>query len=167
MLWEAALSLHQEPTPPSAPQHHSIPVQMTGTRPGEDFNARGRDVVRKTLQKHGWKYLGQRGDNDEKWQRPGTDDGHSAYLHITPPVFYPFSTNSHPFASDKRHKFVTQTQLIDRFKHGVDKRLREEAIKNLLATGRLVREKMKVGKSRQTSTIYRIPSTKKLRVTGE
>jgi hypothetical protein len=63
----------------------------------------------------------------------------------------------------KQHKFVTQSQLINRFKFGVEKRLRDEAIRNLLATGRLVREKMKVGHSRQTSTIYRITRTKKLK----
>ena len=63
----------------------------------------------------------------------------------------------------KKHKFITQTQLIDRFKFGVEKRLRDEAIRNLLATGRLIREKMKVGDSRQSSTIYRISRTKKLK----
>jgi len=62
----------------------------------------------------------------------------------------------------KKHKFVTQTQLVDRFKRGVDKRMREEAIKNLVATGRLIRDKTKITKSRQVSTIYRIPQTKKL-----
>jgi hypothetical protein len=61
----------------------------------------------------------------------------------------------------KKHKTVTQTQLINRFKHGVPKRLREEAIKNLLETGRLIREKMTVGKSQKPSTVFRIPYKKR------
>jgi hypothetical protein len=60
----------------------------------------------------------------------------------------------------KKHKSVTQTQLVNRFAHGVQKRLRDEAIKNLLETGRLIREKMTVGKSRKPSTIFRVPSKK-------
>jgi hypothetical protein len=67
----------------------------------------------------------------------------------------------------KKHKSVTQTQLIDRFKHGVPKRLREDAIKNLLETGRLIREKMTVGKSRKPSTIFRVPAKKRGAITGE
>ena len=61
----------------------------------------------------------------------------------------------------KKQKTVTQTQLIHRFKHGVPKRLREEAIKNLLETGRLIRERMTVGKSRKQSTTFRVPYKKR------
>jgi len=119
-LFELAWGLneYQEPPmpPPQAPRR-SAPAQTTGTRPGDDFNTRGGDLLRTILQKHGWKYVGQRGDNDEKWQRPGTNDGHSAYLHITPPVFYPFSTNSHPFESDKTYSYFAVYAYLE---HGGD-----------------------------------------------
>jgi len=81
------------------------------------FLTAGRDIVRKILQKHGWKHAGQRGDNDEKWQRPGTNNGHSAYLHITPPVFYPFSTNSHPFESENPYNYFAVYTILE---HGGD-----------------------------------------------
>ena len=57
----------------------------------------------------------------------------------------------------KRKREVTQTELMDRFKKGVDSALRKKAIHNLLITGQLVRESKIVGKSRKTSTMYRIP----------
>jgi hypothetical protein len=95
---------YQEPSP-SPSLKRSAPLPMDGKRPGDALNENGIGFIREILQKHGWKHVGQRGDNDEKWQRPGTNDGHSAYLHITPPVFYPFSTNSHPFESDKTYSY--------------------------------------------------------------
>ena len=104
------------PSPPLSPKR-SAPLPMTGTRPGDALNENGIGFIREILQKHGWKYVGQRGDNDEKWQRPGTNDGHSAYLHITPPVFYPFSTNSHPFESDKTYSYFAVYATLE---HGGD-----------------------------------------------
>ena len=116
LLWNIAATFNYESTSP-LPKNHPVPAQTIGTRPGDDFNIRGSDIVRKILQKHGWKYVGQRGNNDEKWQRPGTNDGHSAYLHITPPVFYPFSTNSHPFESDKTYSYFAVYATLE---HGGD-----------------------------------------------
>ena len=79
-------------------------VIETSQSGGRHTIIRTEDSIGKS-QKHGWKYLGQREDNDEKWQRPGTNDGHSAYLHIEPPTFYPFSTNAHPFESGNTYSY--------------------------------------------------------------
>ena len=57
----------------------------------------------------------------------------------------------------KRKKEATQTEIMDRFKKGVDSIVRKKAIHNLLITGQLVREKKTVGKSKKISTVYRIP----------
>ena len=109
---------YQEPTPSPLPlPKRSAPLPMDGKRPGDALNENGIGFIREILQKHGWKYVGQRGDNDEKWQRPGTNDGHSAYLHLTPPVFYPFSTNSHPFESDKTYSYFAVYATLE---HGGD-----------------------------------------------
>ena len=109
---------YQEPSPsPSPSPKRSASLPMDGKRPGDALNENGIGFIREILQKHGWKYVGQRGSNDEKWQRPGTHDGHSAYLHLTPPVFYPFSTNSHPFESDKTYSYFAVYATLE---HGGD-----------------------------------------------
>jgi hypothetical protein len=57
----------------------------------------------------------------------------------------------------KRKKEATQTEIMDRFKKGIDSIVRKKAIHNLLITGQLVREKKTVRKSKKISTVYRIP----------
>ena len=57
----------------------------------------------------------------------------------------------------RKKRTATQTEIMDRFKKGIDATLRKKAIHNLLITGQLVREKKIVGGSRQKSTVYRVP----------
>jgi hypothetical protein len=61
------------------------------------------------------------------------------------------------YIKKKKSQTATQTEITDRFKKGVDPTLRKKAIHNLLVTGQLVREKKTVERSRQKSTVYRIP----------
>jgi hypothetical protein len=65
------------------------------------------------------------------------------------------------YVRKKRNQTATQTEITDRFKKGVDPALRKKAIHNLLITGQLVREKKIVSKSRQLSTVYRMPYNNK------
>jgi hypothetical protein len=60
-------------------------------RPGDEFNERGD--VRALLVRHGWKCVS--GGENERWRRPGKDQGWSATLRAG--VFYVFSSNAAPF----------------------------------------------------------------------
>jgi len=57
----------------------------------------------------------------------------------------------------KRKKEATQSEIINRFKKGVDPALRKKALHNLLITGQLVRESKKEKGARKASTVYRVP----------
>ena len=59
--------------------------------PGDEFNERGD--VRALLVRHGWQCVG--GGENERWRRPGKDQGWSATLRDR--VFYVFSSNAAPF----------------------------------------------------------------------
>jgi hypothetical protein len=97
VLLDAAYSLNEyvpAPVPlPAAPNTTS-----SSLRPGDDYNARGD--VETLLRSHGWHYVGA-DDINQKWRRPDKSIGHSATLHRTDRVFYPFSTNCAPFEARK------------------------------------------------------------------
>ena len=57
----------------------------------------------------------------------------------------------------KKKGEATQTEIVNRFKKGIDPALRKKAMHNLLITGQLVRECKKEKGSRKVSTVYRIP----------
>lgn len=77
--------IHEEPEcePVSAPRLND------GTRPGDDYNARG-DVV-SLLRAHGWVPVRDDGDSS-KWRRPGKSTGISASLRGG--AFYVFTTST-------------------------------------------------------------------------
>jgi P4 family phage/plasmid primase-like protien len=82
-----------------------------GLRPGEDYNARGD--LRALLERHGWKFLYQRGVT-EHWQRPGKDGkGPSAtYNYADSGLFYVFSSNAYPFEMERSYNpFAVYTFL--------------------------------------------------------
>jgi RecA-family ATPase len=98
VLLDAAYALN-EYVPAPAP----LPVPSSGSdssslRPGDDYNVRGD--VEGLLRSHGWNYVGA-DDTNQKWRRPGKSIGHSATLHRTDRVFFPFSTNCVPFEARK------------------------------------------------------------------
>ena len=70
-----------------------------GNRPGDDFNARGE--ILPILEKHGWTFVKQIGDRIHL-ARPGKTGGTSATL-TDERVFYPFSSNSHPFEPNEAY----------------------------------------------------------------
>ena len=87
ILIEAAWALN-EAIP--AVETSAGPTEMSG-RPGDEFNERGD--VRGLLVRHGWKCVS--GGENERWRRPGKDQGWSATLRDR--VFYVFSSNAAPF----------------------------------------------------------------------
>ncbi|UTF50901.1 AAA family ATPase [Desulfomicrobium sp. ZS1] len=78
---------------PKAPKLKSEARTADGNRPGDDFNARGE--ILPILEKHGWTFVKQIGDRIHL-ARPGKTGGTSATL-TDERIFYPFSSNSHPF----------------------------------------------------------------------
>jgi len=64
-------------------------------RPGDVYNRDGD--VREVLLKHGWAL--DKGGENEYWRRPGKESGNSATLKDN--VFYVFSSNAHPFETEK------------------------------------------------------------------
>jgi len=74
-------------------------IPVSGLLPGEDFNRRGD--VKALLEKHGWKYLYHKNDNDY-FRRPGkTSGGCSASLKDR--TFFVFSSNATPFEAWKSY----------------------------------------------------------------
>ena len=74
-------------------------IPVSGLLPGEDFNRRGD--VKALLEKHGWKYLYHKNDNDY-YRRPGkTSGGCSASLKDR--TFFVFSSNAAPFEAWKSY----------------------------------------------------------------
>ena len=69
-------------------------------RPGDDFNNRGLDMVVRLLQKAGWTEVAK-----GLWRRPGKTSGHSATLNYIPGVFFPFSSNAHPFVPGQPYDY--------------------------------------------------------------
>ena len=72
------------------PRTHTPATSSFDERPGDAFNADEAGFYA-LLERHGWKYLGKSGDN-ENWQRPGkTGNGLSATWNGT--TFFVFSSN--------------------------------------------------------------------------
>ncbi|MDD5699466.1 MAG: bifunctional DNA primase/polymerase [Victivallaceae bacterium] len=87
------------------------PVQKTsssGLLPGGDYNQRGD--VKNLLEKHGWKYLYSKNDNDY-YRRPGKDHG-SCSASLKDRTFFVFSSNAAPFEPWKSYfPFAVYTLL--------------------------------------------------------
>jgi len=101
---------------PKEPSREPRPTSAaTGTRPGDDFNARadwGDDV----LTPHGWRYLFTRADVDY-WRRPGKDRGISATTNYAGSGLLYVFTSSTEFSSEKSYtKFGAYAVL----EHGGD-----------------------------------------------
>jgi len=80
-----------------------------GDRPGDDFNARGE--ILPILEKHGWTVSKEVGDRLHL-ARPGKTGGTSATL-TDERIFYPFSSNSHPFETDKAYSPFSVYALLE------------------------------------------------------
>ena len=107
--------------------------EQAGQRPGDDFNERGRELIRALLEKHGWSFVKQDGVN-EHWRRPGKAAGQSASLHSEMPVFYVFSSNAVPFEANQGYSFFEVYTMLE---HGGDhtaaaKQLAEEGYGDVL-----------------------------------
>jgi len=97
MLLGAARQLNEHWVKAEPESAQRIPV--SGLLPGEDFNRRGD--VKALLEKHGWKYLYHKNDNDY-YRRPGkTSGGCSASLKDR--TFFVFSSNATPFEAWKSY----------------------------------------------------------------
>ncbi|MBN1909792.1 MAG: DUF3987 domain-containing protein [Pirellulales bacterium] len=107
ILVEAARSLN-EATPAVAMTVG--PNEMSG-RPGDEFNERGD--IRVVLVRHGWQCVG--GGDNERWRRPGKDQGWSATLRDR--VFYVFSSNAAPFEQNRAYSPFAVYALLE---HGGD-----------------------------------------------
>lgn len=93
---------------------------ISGTRPGDDFNASGD--IRPVLERHGWR-LFLAGEN-EQWCRPGKESGCSATLKQG--VLYVFSTNAAPFEAGKGYPAFAVYALLE---HAGDYRAAAKALR--------------------------------------
>lgn len=95
------------------PKRDPVPTgrHAAGSRPGDDFNARGDP--RPTLEADGWSLVRQ-GDN-EHWCRPGKASGTSATLKNG--VFYVFTSNAPPFEPGEAYSPFAVYALL---RHGGD-----------------------------------------------
>jgi hypothetical protein len=106
ILLSAALSLNEYvPEPVQSNQTTSTP--SGNLRPGDDYNANGD--LREVLLQHGWQCY--QGGENEHWCRPGKAGGTSATLKNR--VFYVFSTNAHPFESEKAYSPFSVYTLLE------------------------------------------------------
>jgi len=114
----AALPVAPTPGQGMAVASSTCPLSQT-TRPGDDFNERGRDEFRRILERHGWNCVREDNSN-EYWVRPGKDPKtghHSATLHRYEPLFYVFSSNAAPFEGNKAYTYFDAYALLE---HGGD-----------------------------------------------
>ncbi len=91
LLLEAAWSLNEVIPEPEPIPTYTGSSSPSGSRPGDEFNARGD--MRAILQAHGWVRV-KEGER-EYWRRPGKQIGWSATLKDG--SFYVWSTNAEPF----------------------------------------------------------------------
>lgn len=80
-------------------------------RPGDVYNSKHEsiDEMRGALQRAGWYEVG-----DQKWRRPGKDNGISATLgKAAENIFYNFSPNSYPFEQGKGYTAFQVVGLLD------------------------------------------------------
>ncbi len=126
VLLDAARTLSEVPEP-SAPSHPAPAASSTfDERPGDAFNSDAAAFY-SLLERHGWRYLGKKGEN-ESWQRPGkSGNGLSATFNGL--NFHVFSSNADPFPPGFNGSPFTVYALLE---HGGDA---TEAAKDLLAQG--------------------------------
>jgi hypothetical protein len=96
LLWDIATKFNQVPAK-EVGDRTPLASAAASIRPGDELNEKGKNFIRRILQKHGWTCIGEANDNDEIWRRPGKNSGSSARLHHTPPTFHVFSTDAPPF----------------------------------------------------------------------
>ena len=127
VLLEAARTL-SEASGPVQPAHHPAPTSSStfDERPGDAYNGDAAAFCG-LLERHGWRYLGKKGEN-ESWQRPGkSGNGLSAtYNGVN---FHVFSSNADPFPPGFNGSPFTVYALLE---HGGDA---TAAAKDLLAQG--------------------------------
>lgn len=129
VLLDAARALSEiSVTAPSASPPHpdAEPSSTFDERPGDAFNRDGAAFCG-LLEKHGWKFLGKNGDN-EQWRRPGKDSG-SLSATFNGVNFHVFSSNADPFPPGFNGSPFTVYALLE---HGGDA---TAAAKDLLAQG--------------------------------
>jgi hypothetical protein len=107
ILLDAALSLNEYIPEPLQPTETQSLSPAGSLRPGDDYNTNGD--LRAVLLQHGWRCY-QAGEN-EHWCRPGKTSGTSATLKNR--VFYVFSTNAHPFESEKAYSPFSVYTLLE------------------------------------------------------
>ncbi|WP_417381922.1 bifunctional DNA primase/polymerase [Gimesia sp.] len=82
------------------------------TRPGDDFNFRGKWA--EILEPHGWMYAGTGTDHTDRWTRPGKDQGFcsASTNYMESDLLYVFSSNAEPFEINTAYsKFHAYTLL--------------------------------------------------------
>ncbi|HBG25944.1 MAG: hypothetical protein A2Y10_19330 [Planctomycetes bacterium GWF2_41_51] len=107
ILLYAALSLNEYVPEPLGLIETQSSSPSGSLRPGDDYNTNGD--LRAVLLDHGWRCY-QAGEN-EHWCRPGKTTGTSATLKNR--VFYVFSTNAHPFESEKAYSPFSVYTLLE------------------------------------------------------
>ncbi len=112
--------LPDRPEPDPWPATAALGAGVLGTRPGDDFNARGD--VGEVLRRHGWT-LARRGPKNQYWVRPGKDHGHGATFNGA--CFYVFTSNAPPFEPDRGYSKFSVYVLLE---HGGDPRAAARAL---------------------------------------
>jgi len=98
-LLAMAMALNEAVSESVAPSERQAAAD--GNRPGDDYNRHGD--WRGLLEKHGWQLAGHRGETED-WRRPGKTSGLSAtFNHAGSGLFWPFSSNAHPFEIGKSY----------------------------------------------------------------
>jgi len=87
-----AQSFTEEPVEAAGQPVAAAPRGQQDGRPGDEYNARWRDVLPALLERHGWKPTGRHGPGGAHWTRPGKEKGTSATLKDG--WFFVFSTNA-------------------------------------------------------------------------
>jgi hypothetical protein len=112
ILLDAARSLNQwqEPRPVERPAQTRRKLQDL-SRPGDDFNARGKwaDI----LTPHGWTLASTYGE-ETRWCRPGKDGGLSATTnHLGCDLLHVFSSNAFPFEAERSYSKFSAFALLN------------------------------------------------------
>jgi putative DNA primase/helicase len=113
-LLDTARAFDETPKPvaaskPSLTKPEGPPDDST---PWGDFNVRGD--FRSVLQRAGWRKVRDPipGDDNERWRRPGKEDGHSATINGNR-VFFVFSGNAAPFEENKPYSPFQVYMLLE------------------------------------------------------
>jgi len=114
-MWDAARALDASPVKPARAAPPTAPRTVSGTRPGDDYNARAQwsDV----LGPHGWRVAQVGADGVTYWTRPGKDAGVSATTgrcesEAGTELLHVFTSNAAPFDADGNYsKYAAYTLL--------------------------------------------------------